>query len=390
MKKNNNLVYIFAIIALVSIMFSAMQTVYIFKLSTGQIGNLTYTNGINPASDSESGRRDDDISTLANPEFSLEHAASVTDPDKPTLTTIEIAELVNPSTVSIYIIDSRYEYQGAVSSGTGFIISDEGYIVTNQHVIDNLDINENYIVKVQVPGFDNLIPASVIGSDIQTDIAVLKLLDEQVYPCVILGNSDNLQVGELVVAIGNPLGRLEGTVTVGVVSALNREFNNNGYTTSLIQTDASVNTGNSGGPLVNSFGEVVGVINAKISSAEGLGFAIPISNVDSIIESIIQYGYVANRPYLGVTVGYTAPGSYNGAIEGVYVAEVDSDGPADKAGIMEGDRFISMDGVEITSTGDIISVRDSHEVGDEIVIVVDRDGTQIELVLVIGDSHDSE
>lgn len=389
MKNNNKLVYIFAIITTACILFSAIQTVYVFKLTTGQIGNMTYTNGPRPEVIPEESQ-EEVISPMANPEFSLEHAASVTDPNKPTLTTIEIAELVNPSTVSIYIIDSRYEYQGSVSSGTGFIITEDGYIVTNQHVVDGLNANENYILKVQVPGFDDLIPATVIGSDIQTDIAVIKLMEDRVYPSVVLGSSDNLQVGELVVAIGNPLGRLEGTVTVGVVSALNREFNTNGYSISLIQTDASVNTGNSGGPLVNSFGEVIGVINAKISSAEGLGFAIPISDVDSIIESIIQYGYVANRPYLGVTVGYTPAGSFNGAIEGVYVAEVAPNGPADKAGLQEGDRIISMDGVEITSTGDIIVVRDSHVIGDEISVVVDRNGREIELSLIIGDSHDNE
>lgn len=387
--KSNKFIYGLLFITIACIVFSSIQTVYLFKLTTGQIGNMTYTRDTNQvSSDKEDDKEENEVSPIANPEFSLEHAASVTDPNKTTLSTIEIAELVNPSTVSIYIIDSRYEYQGAISSGTGFIITSDGYIVTNQHVIDGLDLNDNYVLKVQVPGFDSLISASVVGSDIQTDIAVIKLMEEQDYPCVVLGDSNALQVGELVVAIGNPLGRLEGTVTVGVVSALNREFNTNGYSISLLQTDASVNSGNSGGPLVNSFGEVIGVINAKISSAEGLGFAIPISDVHDIIESIIQYGYVANRPYLGVTVGYTPEGSYNGAVEGVYVAEVEEDGPADQAGLKEGDRFILVDGVEINSSNDIIDVRDSHEVGDEVTVVVDRDGRQIELVLVIGDSHE--
>jgi len=388
----NKLVYIFAIITTACVVFSAMQTVYIYKLSTGQVGNLTYTSTPRSTSDEVQDEDEDldEVSAVANPEFSLEHAASVTDPDKTTLSTVEIAELVSPATVSIYVVDSRNTIQSEVSSGTGFIISEDGYLVTNEHVIDSVLTNNNYSLKVRVPGFDEMIPATVVGSDIQTDIAVVKLMEEQTYPYVTLGNSDTLQVGELVVAIGNPLGRLEGTVTVGVVSALNREFNTNGYGIELIQTDASVNSGNSGGPLVNSFGEVVGVINAKISSAEGLGFAIPISDVDQIIESIIQYGYVANRPYLGVTVGNTTAGAYNGSVDGVFVAEVEPNGPADKAGLREGDRFISMDGVEITSTNDIITVRDSHEVGDEVTVVVERDGRQIELVLVIGDSHDFE
>ena len=198
-----------------------------------------------------------------------------------------------------------------------------------------------------------------------------------------------MQVGELVVAIGNPLGRLEGTVTVGVVSALGREINNRGYTMELIQTDASINSGNSGGPLINSFGEVIGVTNAKISTGEGLGFAIPISDVADEIESIINNGYVANRPYLGITVGNVRSDEYYGAVAGVFCSEVEPGGPADEAGIMPDDLIVSVDGVEINETDDIIDVRDRHEPGDEIPVVVERNGRRMELTLVIGDSNDA-
>ena len=158
----------------------------------------------------------------------------------------------------------------------------------------------------------------------------------------------------------------------------------------LIQTDASINSGNSGGPLINSFGEVIGVTNAKISSGEGLGFAIPISDVDEVIQSIINYGYVANRPYLGVTVGNVASDAYYGAVEGVYVVEVDAGSPAEEAGLIPGDMIISLDGVEITRSDDIIDVRDLHVPGDEIPIVIERNGRQLELTLIIGDSYDAE
>ncbi|MBR6959023.1 MAG: PDZ domain-containing protein, partial [Clostridiales bacterium] len=163
-----------------------------------------------------------------------------------------------------------------------------------------------------------------------------------------------------------------------------------GYTLDLLQTDASINSGNSGGPLINSFGEVIGVTNAKISTGEGLGFAIPISDVADEIQSIINYGYVANRPYLGITVGNVASDAYYGAVEGVYVAEVDPGSPAEEAGMQEGDMIISMDGVAIEMTDDIIDVRNQHVPGDEIEVVVERNGRQIELNLVIGDSNDAE
>ena len=252
--------------------------------------------------------------------------------------------------------------------------------------MDAVVADDTMSIKIMVPGFDDLIDAQIVGTDEQTDIAVVKLMDEADYPTVTLGDSDVLQVGELAVAIGNPLGTLDGTVTVGVVSALERRMNNNGYTMKLIQTDASINEGNSGGPLINSFGEVIGVTNAKMSSAEGLGFAIPISNVRTVIESLINYGYVANRPYLGITVNYVVDNIYYGAVGGIYVAEIAPGGPGDQAGVRLGDRIVSFDGVEIEQSSDIIDIRDSHSVGDEVPIVVERDGRNVELTLTIGDS----
>ena len=204
--------------------------------------------------------------------------------------------------------------------------------------------------------------------------------------------SSTLQSGELVIAIGNALGQLDDTVTVGVVSGTNREISNNGYRLKVIQTDAAINNGNSGGPLINSFGEVVGITNAKIvtSTSEGLGFAIPINSVKSIIEKLINYGKVTNRPYLGLSVKYYEEGQYKDGTAGVYVSVLTAGGPAEKAGLKIGDRLISVGGVEIKKSNDIIDVRDSHKVGDSIEAVVDRDGTTYTYTIVVGDSGDFE
>lgn len=393
-KKTGMLVPILVIITVCSVIFSMLQTVYILRLASGSVGNMTYSEG--RVRDEESSRsRDDDeertVSPVADPEFSLENAASVYDPNKETLSTTEIVRLVSPATVSVYVMGTVNNVTTPIFSGTGFFISDDGYVVTNRHVVSDVLDNENMSLIVDVPGYDIPINAQIVGTDVQTDVAVLKVdAQDDPFPYVTLGDSDMLQAGELVVAIGNPLGRLEGTVTVGVVSALERQINNNGYTMNLIQTDASINSGNSGGPLINSFGEVIGITNAKITVADNLGFAIPISDVRDIIQSIINYGYVANRPYLGVTVANVASDEYYGAVEGVFVATVENGGPADQAGLREGDRIISLDGVEIERSDDIISVRDTHAPGDEITVVVERDGRTRELTLVIGDSNDAE
>ena len=158
----------------------------------------------------------------------------------------------------------------------------------------------------------------------------------------------------------------------------------------IIQTDAAINPGNSGGPLINSFGEVIGITNAKIvtSTSESLGFAIPVNSVKKIIESIINYGKVVGRPYLGVSLQYVEDDSYFGARGGVYVAEIVKDGPADKAGFELGDKVIRFDGVEIKETGDIIRVRDKHKVGDTVEVIVERDGKEVTLNMTIGDSAD--
>ncbi len=306
--------------------------------------------------------------------FSITDAATLADTaDKKALSTVEIAALVGPATVSVIADISYTDYYGqsySQSTGSGFIISADGYIVTNNHVVDGATS-----VQVLIPGDETPIDAVVVGTDTTTDVAVLKV-DREDLPYVTLGDSDALQVGELAVAIGNPFGDLAGTVTTGVISALDRSITISNSTYNLLQTDASINSGNSGGPLVNSYGEVIGITNAKVSEGEGIGFAIPINDIKDIIEELINNGYVSGRPIMGIavtTVDEEASETY-GFAQGVYIREITEDGPADGIGLEVGDMIISVDGVEVTASSDIINIRNEHVAGDTIEITATRNG----------------
>ena len=388
-----------AVLLLACVIFSGYQTLYIFRMNTGLEGILTYNNFYNQQIETDPSYVDPieaigsnmnaEPSELPEPWFSIEDAASV---NKKRLTTVDIVKLVSPATVSLSVVGIDDGKETKIGSGTGFIITEDGYIVTNQHVVVLADrAVSTYYVTVILPDEKQSVRAKVVGSDAQTDIAVLKVDTDRKLPHVTLGDSDNLQAGELAVAIGNAMGTLDDTVTVGVISAPSREINRNGYYVDIIQTDAAINPGNSGGPLINSFGEVIGIINAKIvsSTSENLGFAIRINSVKKIIEDIINYGKVVGRPYLGVSVTYVSADAYFGAKDGVYVAKMVPGGPAEKAGLKIGDIIVTLDGVEIKETGDIIKVRDSHKVGDVIEAVIIRDGKELTRNIVIGDSADA-
>ena len=385
---------IMSLILLALVLFSGFQSLYIFRLNTGLDGIMSYTKIFKDKQDDDQGsaiesvEESKDNKELPEPWFSIEEASSV---NKQRMTTVDIVKLVSPATLPISVVGIDDGKETKIGSGTGFIITKDGYIVTNRHVVVMTDRSEDtYYVTVALPETDSPVKAEIVGSDAQTDIAVLKVSADKDLPYVTFGDSDKLQAGELAVVIGNSLGKFDDSVTVGVISAPLREISRNGYTVDIIQTDAAINPGNSGGPLINSFGEVVGITNAKIvtGTSESLGFAIPVNSVKKVIESIINYGKVVGRPYLGVSLQYVADNSYFGAKGGVFVAEIVKGGPADKAGFELGDRVITFDGVEIKATGDIIKVRDSHKVGDTVEIVVERDGEEIRLSLVIGDSAD--
>lgn len=322
--------------------------------------------------------------------FSIEDASTLPDSgNKVSLSTMEIAGHVGPATVSIIAEvsygsiygDSLYE-----SSGSGFIISSDGYIVTNNHVVAGAGE-----ISVVIPGFSDAFSAKLVGADSQTDIAVLKVESSEPFQFVTLGDSDMLQVGELAVAIGNPFGELAGTVTVGVISALDRELMIESAKYNLLQTDASINNGNSGGPLVNSYGEVIGVTNAKMSEGEGIGFAIPINDVKNIIEELINLGYVSGRPVMGVVVvdvdELTAQ-QYDWPI-GVYVREVAVGGPAEKAGVQIRDIITEINGETVVSSQSVLDIRDQLDIGEEMELTVFRDGEILTLTLVLEEGNAS-
>ncbi len=386
---------VMSLILLALVLFSGFQTLYIFRLNTGLEGIMSYTRIFKSRADDdenqgaiESITESANPTTLPEPWFSIEEASSV---NSQKMTTVDIVKKVSPATVPISVISVDDGKETKIGSGTGFIITKDGYIVTNQHVVVMADnAVSTYYVTVLLPDIESPVRAEIVGSDVQTDIAVLKVNIDKELPCVTFGDSDKLQAGELAVVIGNSLGKFDDSVTVGVISSPSREINRKGYFVNIIQTDAAINPGNSGGPLINSFGEVVGITNAKIvtGTSENLGFAIPVNSVKKVIESIINYGKVVGRPYLGVSLQQVADDSYFGARGGVFVAEIVKGGPSDKAGLELGDRVLYFDGVEIKETGDIIRVRDSHKVGDTIEVVVERDGKEIKLSLEIGDSAD--
>lgn len=319
-------------------------------------------------------------------QFSIEDASRLPDTaTRKSMSTVEIASKVSPATVSVLaevVYNAGFGDASFEASGSGFVISDDGYIVTNYHVISGASN-----VSVVIPGYGEPIEAEVVGTDSKMDIAVLKVITEEKLPHIILGDSDLLQVGELAVAIGNPFGELAGTVTVGVISALNREITIDSTVYTLLQTDASINSGNSGGPLVNSYGEVIGVTNAKMNSAEGIGFAIPINNVKSIIEELINKGYVSGRPILGiyvVAVDATAAESFNWPT-GLFVRGVTEDGPADQAGLKVEDIITHVNGQEVQNSEQLLSIRDSLSVGDEMEMTVFRDSETLTLTLILGE-----
>lgn len=277
----------------------------------------------------------------------------------------------------------QYVTQGA---GSGVVYSEDGYIITNNHVIEGAS-------TIKVTLYDgSSYDASLVASDSQTDIAVIKIEKEGLTP-IAMGTMDTLSVGDLVVAIGNPLGTLSGTATEGIVSALEREITLDGKTMTLIQTSASINPGNSGGGLFDQYGNLVGIVVAKSSGSdvEGLGFAIPCDKVASVAKSLIENGYVAGRPAAGINIiDLTSPQmamKYGVSITGVYIQEV-TGANAKKAGLQAGDLIYYVDDVKITDSSTLLNTIQSHEVGDvvEFTVVRDNDMKKIKVELQSSDS----
>lgn len=277
----------------------------------------------------------------------------------------------------------------SAASGSGFVFSDDGYILTNYHVIENS-------TSIKVTMYDgSSYEAELIGYDESNDIAVLKIGAGSLQP-VVLGDSDNLNVGDSVLAIGNPLGELTFSLTAGVVSALDREVTLSGNVTmELIQTDCAINSGNSGGALFNLYGEVIGITNAKYSSSgsgasiDNIGFAIPINSVLNIVESIIEKGYIA-KPYIGVSVTSVSSETQSyGLPKGAAVKAIGEGSPAEAAGLQINDIVTEANGTSIESSDDLVRLVGSLYNGAELTLTVYRQGETLEITVIVGEKIQS-
>lgn len=312
---------------------------------------------------------------------------------KQVLTVPEIAEKVGPSCVGVinkakvqaqryydpftgryyYTSDPNSDEMVEQGSGSGIIISEDGYIVTNQHVIDGateisviLNTGDEYTAKL-------------VGEDSKSDLAVLKI-DAPNLVAATLGDSEQLKVGELAVAIGNPLGQeFAGSVTVGVISAVNRTMTVDNKKYNLIQTDAAINPGNSGGALVNQYGEVVGINSVKISSTgvEGIGFAISTAEAKPIIDDLMSNGYVSGRPLVGIMARETA--------YGLSVSSITEGSGAEKAGMQVGDLIVKADDKVVKTVDALNEIRDTKKAGDTLLLTVIRNGELITVNVVLGE-----
>ena len=284
----------------------------------------------------------------------------------------------------------------ATATGSGIIISEDGYILTNNHVVDTsssnsysyYDISDATSVKVKLNsatyGNDATFDAKIVGKDSQTDLAVLKI-DKTGLTAAEFGDSDQAVVGEFVMAVGSPLG-LDTTVTQGIVSAVNREVESDGTKYTCIQTDAAINSGNSGGALVNSEGKVIGINTLKLSGSgvEGIGFAIPINSTLDITDQLINHNKVL-RPYIGISginLDESTAKKYNLTV-GVYVKTVQNFSPAEKAGLQSGDVIVKADDKDITTMDELNDIKNSHKIGDTMKLKINRNGEEKEVTLTL-------
>ena len=295
----------------------------------------------------------------------------------------EIYEKNIPSVVSI-----TCELSGGTATGTGVIVSEDGYIVTNAHVVEGartiiVDLTDGRTLQGQL-----------VGADGASDLAVIHIEDEELTAAT-FGDSSMLRVGDTVVAIGDPLGKeLRGTMTDGIVSAINRDISVDGRVMTLIQTNAALNSGNSGGPLINCYGQVVGINTMKIgdymnsAGVEGLGFAIPSTTVKTIVDQLIRQGYVSGRPRLGITVERMSGiyQRYYGLPGPLYISQVDAGSPAEAAGIQVGDVLLRFEGTLLPDADTLSNLLYGCEAGDQVELVIYRNGKQYALTMTLGEA----
>ena len=332
--------------------------------------------------------RDEAEYTSENVKGEYKSVISFSSPAKE-LTIPEIVKKVKPAVVGI----SSQFTETSVGTGTGIIASPDGYIVTNAHVVRSHSENSNTIAQqvTVVLADKSEYTAEIIGTDPRTDLAVLKInTNGKKLPTAEFGDSTKLSEGELAVAIGNPLGfELYGSVTCGIISALNRTITIDEYEMILIQTDAAINPGNSGGPLLNSCGQVIGINSSKIISdyAEGLGFAIPITSAKIVIDDLIENGYVTGRARIGINgedVGKSNAKHYD-LPEGVYVRYIEKNSAAEASGIEVGDIIVAADGKNVTSMRELNKIKESFSSGEKLSVTVFRDGEKKNITILLGE-----
>lgn len=329
-------------------------------------------------------------STVSSTETTTDGAVTAAYSNKTVLTVPEIASKVGPSVVGVinkttvtssqywdpwsgrYYYDSDPTTEGETveqGSGSGIIISEDGYVVTNQHVIDGATA-----VDV-VLNTGDIYSATVVGQDAKTDLAVLKIDPGEVkLTAAVLGDSTTVEVGELAVAIGNPMGmEFSGSVTAGIISAVNRTMTIDNRTYNLIQTDAAINSGNSGGALINQYGEVIGINSVKLSSegVEGMGFAIAISEAKPIINDLMQSGHVTGRPLVGIGITETR--------YGLFISSIQEGSGAEEAGLQVNDMILEVDGQKVTSTSEVNEIRDTKKPGDYLTFKILRESETMEI-----------
>ena len=282
----------------------------------------------------------------------------------------------------------------ATATGSGIIISEDGYIVTNNHVIDSSSSNSSYSyysisdatsVKIKLHGSEELYDAKIVGKDSQTDLAVLKI-DKTGLTAAEFADSAKATVGEFAMAVGSPLG-LDTTVTTGIISAVNREVEADGTTYVCIQTDAAINSGNSGGALVNADGKVIGINTLKLSGSgiEGIGFAIPINSTTDVIDDLIEYNKVL-RPYIGISgidLDESTVKRYKLATLGVYVQSVQNFSPAEKAGLQSGDIIVKANGKNILTMDELNNIKNTHKIGETMTLTINRNGQEKEVTITL-------
>ena len=388
-KRNHKIFGLVASFAAITIIFSSLTGIIVYSVVKGNLPSILSELQNQPAvttnsSDVTQAEHANQGSPATNKFFSLEDAAAKNEAGKTALSVSEIASKGKPAVVAINTemsVLTPFGENGTVpAAGSGFIISADGYIVTNHHVIDSAKK-----ISVTLDG-GKVYPATLVGSDSINDLAILKI-DGQDLPTVTLGSSANLEVGELAVAIGNPLGELSGTVTAGIISALDRSISIDGQNMVLLQTDAAINAGNSGGALFNSFGEVIGINTAKNAGTgiEGLGFAIPIDHAKPIIENLIQTGSTITPPQIGIYTQDITPDmakQYN-LPQGVYVIQVEDNSPAQKAGIVRGDVIVAVNGQEALTTEAVNAIKNKLSAGDSITLTIVRNSEKTDVKMTL-------